>query len=94
MDSEARNGIPEGLVTCRGPFCDVQFEQTGMKIKPRRYCCDECKVEAWIMARAVKLLADHPEAHLPELDAYALRQAKALCNRVGIVEFNKRMDEA
>jgi hypothetical protein len=56
MDDEAKNSIPEGLATCQSPFCDVRFEQTGMKVKPRRYCCDECKLDLWAIRRAAKLL--------------------------------------
>jgi len=47
----------EGLANCQRPFCDVRFPQTGMKMKPRRYCCDECKVDAWAIRRVAKLLA-------------------------------------
>jgi hypothetical protein len=55
MDSNATNGIPEGLATCESPVCDVRFEQTGMKIKPKRFCCDGCKMDAWVIKRAAKL---------------------------------------
>ena len=43
MESDATNGIPEGLAICQSPMCNVRFEQTGMKVKPRCYCSDECK---------------------------------------------------
>jgi hypothetical protein len=56
MDEKAKNGTPEGLATCQSPFCEGRFEQTGMKVKPRRYCCDECKLDLWAIRRAAKLL--------------------------------------
>jgi hypothetical protein len=34
MESDATNGIPEGLAICQSPMCNVRFEQTGMKVKP------------------------------------------------------------
>ena len=58
MKEQARNGTPEGLANCRSPFCDVRFEQTGMKIKPRRYCCDGCKLDLWAIRRVAKLIAE------------------------------------
>ena len=27
-----------------------------MAISPKRFCCDECKMDAWIIKRAAKLL--------------------------------------
>jgi hypothetical protein len=56
MNEPLRKGIPEGLASCQSPFCDVRFEQTGMKVKPRRYCCDECKLDVWAIRRTAKLL--------------------------------------
>jgi hypothetical protein len=56
MKETARNGIPEGLASCLSPLCAVSFRQTGMKIKPRRYCCDACKLDVWAIRRAAKLL--------------------------------------
>ena len=43
--------------------------------------------------RAGRLLADHPEAHLEELDGYVLRRAKAMLAKVGVIEFNRLLDQ-
>jgi hypothetical protein len=43
-------------IVCDSPLCDVRFEQTGMAISPKRFCCDDCKMDAWIIKRAAKLL--------------------------------------
>jgi hypothetical protein len=78
---------------CASPLCNVRFQQTGMAMKPRRFCSDECKQHASIVRRAAAVLADHPQAHLAELDAYVLRRAKALLGEVGVLEFHRLMDE-
>jgi hypothetical protein len=46
----------EAATVCASPVCSVSFKQTGMKIKPRRYCSDECKLDAWAFKRVSKLL--------------------------------------
>ena len=46
----------EARTVCASPVCSVSFEQNGMKIKPRRYCSDECKLDAWAFKRVSKLL--------------------------------------
>jgi hypothetical protein len=47
----------EPLLTCSSPVCDVQFHQTGMmRMEPRRFCCPECRMDAWVIKRASKLL--------------------------------------
>jgi hypothetical protein len=46
----------EAATVCASPVCSVSFEQTGMKIKPRRYCSDECKMDAWAFKRMARLL--------------------------------------
>ena len=56
MESDATNGIPEGLAICQSPMCNVRFEQTGMKVNPRCYCSDECKWNAWAFRRVRSLL--------------------------------------
>jgi len=43
-------------IVCDSPLCSVRFDQTGMAISPKRFCCDECKMDAWIIKRAAKLL--------------------------------------
>ena len=44
-------------VVCANPLCSVSFKQTGLAIKPRRFCCDECKQAASIIKRAAAFLA-------------------------------------
>jgi len=41
---------------CESPLCDVRFPQTGLKIEPRRFCCDDCRQEASLIRRVAKLL--------------------------------------
>ena len=41
---------------CESPLCDVRFPQTGLKIEPRRFCCDECRQQASLIRRVAKLL--------------------------------------
>jgi hypothetical protein len=44
------------LPVCESPLCEVWFEQTGMEISPKRFCCDQCKQEASLVRRVSKLL--------------------------------------
>jgi len=62
MDSGDKSSIPDGLAACEGPFCSVRFEPSGMKIKPKRYCCGECKMDAWALRRSAKLLTNLSDA--------------------------------
>ena len=41
---------------CESPLCDVRFPQTGLKIEPRRFCCDECRQQASLIRRVAVLL--------------------------------------
>ena len=41
---------------CEYPLCSVRFPQTGLKMSPKRFCSNECKQQASIIRRAVKLL--------------------------------------
>jgi hypothetical protein len=43
-------------IVCASPICSVRFEQTGLKIEPKRYCSDQCRQQASIIRRAAKLL--------------------------------------
>ena len=56
MHSEARNGIPEGRTACQSPICDVEFEQTGMAMQPRRYCSDQCRMDVFVLRRARRMI--------------------------------------
>jgi hypothetical protein len=78
---------------CASPLCDVRFPQTGLAIKPRRFCSDECRQQASIIRRAATLLALNPQVHVVELDPYVLARTKELLNKVGIIEFHRLIDE-
>jgi hypothetical protein len=46
-----------GSLSCQSPVSIVRFEQTGvMRLEPRKYCCDQCRQDAWGIKRAAKLL--------------------------------------
>ena len=48
-----KQGMSEALLTCESPVCDARFEQTGMvRMEPRRFCNDQCRMDAWILKRA------------------------------------------
>jgi len=51
-------------------FAQVHSVSRRWRQGPRRYCCDQCK-----------------------LDVHALRRAKALLNRVGIIRFHELLDQ-
>jgi hypothetical protein len=44
------------LTVCESPVCSVEFEPSRLYIKPKRFCCDQCKMHAWVIRRASKLL--------------------------------------
>jgi hypothetical protein len=50
--------ILKQLQTCASPLCTEQFEQSGMRINPRRYCSERCRQDVWILKRA-KQMVDH-----------------------------------
>jgi hypothetical protein len=41
---------------CESPICVVRFEPGGPKVRPKRFCCTKCAVEASLIRRAAKLL--------------------------------------
>jgi hypothetical protein len=47
---------------CESPICAVEFEQTGMAIAPRRFCCPECRMDAWTIKRVAELLKQLSDA--------------------------------
>jgi hypothetical protein len=63
---EERASLKDSEV-CGNPLCDVRFEQTGMAIKPRRFCRDECRMRAWIIRKAAQLLSGLPDATVIEI---------------------------
>ena len=47
--------MSETLDKCASPVCSVEFEPSGLAIKPRRFCCDECKMDVYALRRVGKL---------------------------------------
>jgi len=33
-----------------------------MRLEPRKYCCDQCRQDAWVIKRAAKLLEGFTDA--------------------------------
>jgi len=50
--------MADGLRQCESPLCSVEFEPSGLPVKPKRFCCDRCKQGASILRRATDLLKD------------------------------------
>ena len=48
--------MPEELRHCESPLCSVAFEPSGLKMEPKRFCCDRCKQEASLIRRVAGLL--------------------------------------
>jgi hypothetical protein len=46
---------PATEVTCASPLCSVQFAPSGLAMRPKRFCCDRCKVDAWHIREVSKL---------------------------------------
>jgi hypothetical protein len=46
--------------SCGNPLCAKRFPRSGLKIKPRRFCSDDCKQAASILRRAANLLDGFP----------------------------------
>ena len=45
----------EGGLLCESRVCDVRFAKTG---KPKRFCSDQCRMDAWAIRRVGELLKD------------------------------------
>ena len=41
---------------CHNPLCVAPVVSHPKAVKPRRYCCDGCKLDAWAFRRVSKLL--------------------------------------
>jgi len=54
--------MSETLDKCASPVCSVEFEPSGLAIKPRRFCCDECKMDVYALRRVAKLYGLEIEA--------------------------------
>ena len=47
---------------CQSLLCQVRFEQTGLKMSPKHFCCDECKQQASLIRRVAKIYGLSVEA--------------------------------
>ena len=47
--------MAEGLRHCESPLCSVEFEPSGLKMEPKRFCSDRCKQEASLIRRVAAL---------------------------------------
>jgi hypothetical protein len=47
---------------CANPLCHSEFDQTGTRMQPRRYCSDSCKFTAWLIKRMREITADMSDA--------------------------------
>jgi len=54
--------MSETLEKCASPVCSVEFEPSGLAIKPRRFCSDECKMDVYALRRVAKLYGLEIEA--------------------------------
>jgi hypothetical protein len=52
---------------CESPVCSVEFEPSGLEIKPKRFCSDQCKMNSWVIRRAAKLLEGIPIERVTEI---------------------------
>ena len=77
---------------CGNPVCNVEFNPTCLPWFSQSYCSDGCRQQASIIRRAVKMIAEHPRAKIPELDSFVMRRAKVLVNDLGLGEFHRALD--
>jgi hypothetical protein len=60
--------VSEESLTCQSPVCKVKFEQTGVvRLEPRKYCCDRCRLDAWHLREAAKLLENETDQRVIEI---------------------------
>jgi hypothetical protein len=52
---------------CDNPLCDASFEQSGTVMQPRKFCCNDCRMNAWIIRRAAKLFESIPRLRVLEI---------------------------
>jgi hypothetical protein len=65
IDSER---VSERSLTCQSPVCKDQFEQTGvMRLEPRKYCRDQCRLDAWHLREAARLLENETDQRVIEI---------------------------
>jgi hypothetical protein len=52
---------------CESPVCDVEFEPSGPKVRPKRFCSAACAMQMSVIRRAVKLLAQLGDEEIIEV---------------------------
>jgi hypothetical protein len=55
---------PDETQRCNNPLCDAGFEQTGLAMKPRHFCSDQCKQQASLIRRVAALFDGLPDARV------------------------------
>jgi hypothetical protein len=49
------NKTDDSLETCGSPACSVTFPRSGLAIKPKRYCSERCRTDAFIIRKVAGL---------------------------------------
>ena len=49
-----------GRDVCDSPLCSAYFHQSGTVMQPRRFCCNECRMNAWMIRKVAKLFEQTP----------------------------------
>ena len=47
--------VNDGKHKCLSPVCEVEFEPSGLDIKPRRYCCPGCRMDVFMIKQVSTL---------------------------------------
>jgi hypothetical protein len=58
---------------CQSPVCRETFEESGIRCQPKRFCCDQCKLDVNAIRRTAKILADLPDKKVIEIIRRELR---------------------
>jgi hypothetical protein len=60
--------VSEESRTCQSPVCKEKFEQTGLvRLEPRKYCRDQCRLDAWHLREAARLLENETDQRVLEI---------------------------
>lgn len=60
--------VSEESLTCQSPVCKEKFEQTGVvRLEPRKYCRDQCRLDAWHLREASRLLKNETDQRVLEI---------------------------
>ena len=73
--------MAEGLRHCESPLCSVEFEPSGLKMEPKRFCSDQCKQEASLIRRVAALYRLEVEVMHEALTNLSLVNDKSQVNR-------------